>query len=86
MAETRHARICTIGTELKGSAMAKVAQRAVEALTVLPLHGLLTGMESRKLAQRIQKYVAKYGLSVVNTGFKQYAIRRLGDDVVPTKK
>jgi hypothetical protein len=84
--ERLQVRICDIGPELKGNAMAKVAQKAVEALTVLPVHGLLTDMESRKLAQRIQRYVAKYGMSLITTGFKQYAIRRLEDDVVPTKK
>lgn len=87
MVEKLQVRTCAIGPELKGSAMAKVAQQAVEAWTVLPVHGLLTATEARKLDWRIAKHLAKYGMSLVTTGFKQYEIRRLEEvDAKPTKK
>jgi hypothetical protein len=67
-------RICQLSHKLRKDPHALVAQQAIEAVTVLPVHGLLSPNESRNLVRRIHKQLALYGLSISTVGFKQYKL------------
>lgn len=79
-------RICELGPGLHDCFSAKITQQAVEALEVLQVHGLLTDMESRKLAHRTQKFMTRHGLYLHPTGFKMHEVREVEESAVSAKK
>lgn len=69
-------RICSIGGCAKGDPAARVAQHAIEALTILPVHSLIAANESALILRRLYKYMQRHHLELVVLGFRLYEVRR----------
>jgi len=51
-----------------------IAQRAVSVTDYLCIHGFLPDLQTRMMAARVMKYMVKYGLGLVDKGFKDYLV------------
>lgn len=72
-------RICEIERGLRTNptahSAARIVQRAVEALVVLPVHSLLNTTEQTKILKRVYMYMRRRGLELVVLDFKTYMVR-----------
>ena len=51
-----------------------IAQRAVNVIDFLCIHGFLPDLQTRMMAARVMKYMQRYGLGLVDKSSKSYLV------------